>query len=579
MKLGVTRLRLLLVIPIAAGIGLVAWKHEGILTRIGNHRADSHLARAVAAGNESDWKRSEQLSLAAWQLKEGDPAILRQLYRSARELRSRHLLYAAGALFDHPEATPGDRLDVIDLHLQVGDLVGTKRLLAALSPDELNKPDAMEAGVRFLLARGDILRALALVEKLQQDRGSLEDTLLAARVVAKVPTEENKATTRAQAMIAELFFQDEDPRIALAALPVLRTIPVELWETDRFRGARQRIDSLRGQAGAGSVDLQFLASEIEIAASPEERDARIGEAISSHLDSHLAPLASWLLRMGEAERADSLVTPELATESPSLFLVRARILLQQENWEAARGHLGNPHPQIPPTVVHAMRAVAASGLGQNASSREQWERALRQATMLSGRGGLLELARMASAAGAEDVRNRALTEALRRPSVVPLPATDVAFLFSHLAEEEDPENLLLISRNLLRSEPGNPLLQNNVLWLELVMGKDSGTVRSEQIRNLVERYPGISTLRATLALALLEEDRLHEARTAAEGLVEGGDLASLSPTDRAVLALVRSHAGNPSSPGPTGEIDWTSMMDVEQSYFQSALASVEEPTP
>lgn len=576
MKFGFTKFRLIVVVLLSSGIGLVIWKHEGILKRISDQRAGAHLTNAIVAGKEGDWKQSEQLSLAAWQLKEGDPEILRQLYQSAKRLRSRHLLYAAGALFDHPEATPEDRIDVIFLHLQIGDLVSTKKLLAALTPEELQTPDAMEAGVRFLLIRGENLRALPLVEKLQQSRGNLEDTLLAARVIARIPTEKNKATTRAQAMIESLFFQDEDPQIALAALPILRSIPKTLWETDRFRMARQRISSLRGKGNHAPADLDFLAAEIRMAASEGNRDAIIDEMIVSHRESNLERLASWLLELGETDRLDSLMTPDLIEASSVLYLTRARSLLQREDWKATQDFLATPHPQIPHTIIHAMRAVAATGMGQNANSRDQWERALRQATLLSGRGGLLELARMASAAGAEDIQNRALTEALRRPSVVPMPATDVSFLFSHLAAEDDPENLLVISRNLLQSEPDNPMLLNNVLWLELVMQKNSGNVRSDQIKDLVERFPGISTLRATFTLALLTEEKLEEAGNAAEAMIAGVDPERFSPTDRAVLALVHRKVGTPSLTEFSGSIDWTGMMDIERSFFQAALANENE---
>lgn len=562
------------------GTGLLAWKHEGILKRISDQRAASHLSKAIEAGGNGEWKTSERLSLAAWQLKEGDPAILRQLYHSAKELQSKHLLYAAGALFDHPEATAEDRIDVVHLHLGIGDHVRTKALLSALSPGELQEPEAMEAAVRFFLARNDLMRALALVEKLQQTRGTPEDTLLAARVIARIPTEANKASARAQAMIQSLFLRKEDPEIALSAFAILRSIPREQWQPERFRNARERLAELRSGEQFVPVELDFLAVELLMALEPALRESLLEEAIREKEEAAPAPLAAWLLSLGETGRVKQLIPEERTGTSPALFLTLVRAHLGDHEWKEARNLLSNPHPQLPHPLVHAMIAVTATGLGENANSREHWERALRHATLLSGRTALLELAKMAAGAGEADIRNRALTEALQRPSVVALPAADVGFLFSYLAGEENAEDLLHISRNLLRNEPDNPILLNNVLWLELILGKESGKVHSGQVAELVDRFPGIPTLQATLALSLLEEERHGEALTAARALQGGGSGRELSATDHAVISLVRKRAGSMSGHLPGSPIDWSDMMEVEKNYFQQALMdSVTAATP
>lgn len=575
------KFRLVTIVAGLSACALLAWKHEGILKRINYQRAESHLENAIEAGENGDWKRSEQLALAAWQLKEGDPATLRHLYQSARMLRSRHLLYAAGALFDHPEATLDDRLDVISLYQEIGDLVTTKRLLTSLSPEELQTPDAMESGVRFHLARRDLLRALGLVEKLQQVRGTPEDTLLAAQVLARIPTEGNKSQKRAQAMIAELFFESEEPGIALDALLLLTSIPWDVWEPDLFADVRIRIASLQEQGQEISPAIDFLVTEIDLARNDGKRKPILDRAVRRYGADALPSLASWLIRIGESGRVVDLISPEVAGTSPDLYLLRVRALLTDEKWMAAQELLEQPHPQIPHTTVHSLRAVAFAGLAQNANARDQWERALRQASLLSGREGLMQLAHMASAAGANEVRNRALTEALQRPSLIPLPSADIGFLFSHLAKEDDPSNLLSISRNLLRAEPENPLLINNVTWLELVLEENSLTTNSQRIQALVDQFPDLTTLRATLALALLAEGKVVEAYETAEAMTELAVPDALSPTDLAVLevARLRSESDSPKPVNVAEAIDWNSMMEVERTFFQSALLRDDTPEP
>jgi len=83
------------------------------------------------------------------------------------------------------------------------------------------------------------------------------------------------------------------------------------------------------------------------------------------------------------------------------------------------------------------------------------------------------------------LRDIALTEALKRPSSQTLASSDVSFLYPTLAENNRDEDLLHVSLGLLDSQPENPQLLNNVVWLELLRGR----VDKERVEKLAAWPP------------------------------------------------------------------------------------------
>jgi len=550
------------------------------MQRINHARADAHLSNAYAAGESGDWKQSERLSLAAWQLKEGDSQILRQLFLSARELKSRHLLIAAGALFDHPEATSEDRLEVLELHLQMGDYVSLKHLLTQLSAEELEQPAAKHIGIRFFLARQDGIRVLALTEKLLAIRSGAIDRLLAAEVYATVPTRDHESQAKAQEIIFDLFLNHEDPSLSLAAFSLLSKIDTSLWQADFLATVADRLTALKAQEITIPVAVELLGLEVAMALSPQSKEPLFKVVIDTFGKSHPLEVGSWLMKLNRPELVESLLTAESASVADASSLLFLNSLITQEKWEAAAQFISQPHPAIPPVTVMSLRAIISAGLGQDANAKSYWDRALDHAMLAGGRSSLIELARFASSEGDAEIRNRALTEALKRPASINLPAEDVSFLFAHLSKSDESESLLTISRNLLKSEPNNPVLINNVTWLELVSGR---IPRSAAISALVAKHPDIRALRSTLTLALLAEGH-HEAALEAVAplLANGIGSRELSPTDHAVIALAYQRNGESLlAASAKAKIDWSRLMTVERRFFNEALslstASVEAP--
>ncbi|MEM7603597.1 MAG: hypothetical protein AAF357_19565, partial [Verrucomicrobiota bacterium] len=226
MKLKTWLTRGLMVIIPATAL-LVVWNFGAIQSKVRHARAADHLKNSIEAASSGDWTTSMKLSLAAWQLKEGDVAILRQVFASAKAVRSGLLIESAEALSLHPSATPSDRLDVLTFYLQIGDMLRFRRLMLRLPAEEANAPDVMSLAIRYSLARNDNSRALALSKKLLEERNDKIDRLLAAEVYLRIPTENNRAQADAFEIIKQLFSADENPAIALAAFDLIRQVPDE----------------------------------------------------------------------------------------------------------------------------------------------------------------------------------------------------------------------------------------------------------------------------------------------------------------------------------------------------------------
>ncbi len=567
------------VLLIALGVaGFI--KREGIRYYVNSWRASGLLEDSIKSSEEGDWKEAERLAFAAWQLNEGNYETLKQLYKASLEQRSRYILASSKMLFTHPEAKPEDRIDVLQLYLNLGDLVTFKALFGELRNEEQMSPDAMALGVRFLQARNDLPRALTLVDELLKARGDPADKLLAAEILSKIDDASGKAQANAQRFIDELFRVETEPEIALAAYELLRRIPTDSWHLERFADAENRL-----QAISANHEVQpstfLLAKEFEVHQFPENRERILERTTAEWIEKNPSALCEWLLRLGESERILNLIEDNATRESSSLFRLVTLAAITEKQWERAEKLLRNPHPQMRPSIVLGLQAAIAEQQGQTARSRSLWQQALGQAELAPGQTALLEVAKLASRSGNAEVRNRAVTEALKRPSAISLPASDVAFLFEVLAEKDEADDLLTVSRNLLASDPENPVLINNVVWLELIMEVERKDY-SELLRSLVERFPDIPPLRSTLALSLMTNGKSEEA-LAMMAPTFGSATAkrkNSSATDNAVAALAFARTGDLEQARPIyDQIQWSGMMEIEQAFFKKALDQALNPEP
>lgn len=553
-------------------VSLVWVKREGLLYHFGAWRAEALLKQSESAGREGDWSIASARALAAWQLNRGNYRILHQLYTSLKQLNSPDTLITARTLLSHPDANLDDKIEVLQVLLRAGDHVTVARQLASLTDDERQYPPVIALGARLLLERGRPREALSLIDRVRSVRKENEDLLLAAEALSQISSEENRAVKEAQRLIDSLFHPEHGHSIALKAFSLLERIPPAERQPALFADAASRLRVLEAQ-GPISPRAWMLAAEIESALAPERRDQILASVVSRWMESAPIALGEWLLSIGEPGLVLDHYSDKSSIRNADLLSLRVRAHILKKEWEAASALITETPPSINPVIVPGLRAYVANRSGRDLEASQLWNRSLHQAEMANTRQTFLQLSRLASLGGNTRVRNLAVTEALKRPSIIPVAASDVAFVFSDLKEREQSGDLLEVSLSLLASEPQNAQLLNNVVWLELLHGI-ANEERIAGLARLVEQFPTITGLRTTLAFARVHQGMVEEAIRILAPLtatLESPD-ASLKASDLAVAAYALLRQGDGEKARATAaHVDWESMMKIEREFFRAAL--------
>ena len=553
-------------------VTLALVKREALIDRLGTWRAASLLEESVEAASTGDWNAAARAALAAWQLNPGDIAILRQLFNTARHQGSLEALEVGRTLFTHSEATTEDRVEIMQVFFKIGDHVTVAELLARLSTQEQKSPAVMTLSARFLIARQRPLEALRVIDQLRKTRNEKSDLLLAADAMSLISSRENRSRDEAQRIIDELFRPEVDGEIALKAFSLLQRIPPAERQLDRFADAGERLNSIAEKLPVPAT-LWLLADEITIAISPKRREAIIHAAISRWLRPAPNALGEWLLNLGEPTLLLDYFPADSASLSLELLALKVEARAMKKEWAEALALLDTAPHSLDPAIVLGLKGMVRTRMGKIAAANQDWQRALRYAGLAGGRESLLRLSRLADLADNTVIRNLAVTEALKRPSALPLAASDLAFLFADLADKERDADLLQVSLGLLESQPENPKLLNNVVWLELLQGHINED-RINKLDQFVNRFPSITELRTTLALARLITGDKTEALDLLGPMISHLDSPDhgTPAADLAVAAYALASNGEEQRAlEVTTHLPWQSMMRVEREFFQEAL--------
>ena len=284
-------------------------------------------------------------------------------------------------------------------------------------------------------------------------------------------------------------------------------------------------------------------------------------------------LGQWLVGQGEAKRFLDQVPRSVALERPEMVPVVTQALILENRWERALSLLERAPEGTDPVVLLSLKAMIQTQTGHVAEAKQNWIRSYRQAEMTTGRQALLRCAQLASLGNQTDLRDKALAEAISRPSSLSIAATDVAFLFPSLARQNRSDDLLQVSLGLLDSEPENPQILNNAVWLQLMKGRAD----EDKVKKLAEnakRFPAVNALQSTLALAQLKAGHTEDALSTLEPMkqrIEAGEAES-APTDRALVALALARAGETQrSREIANTVRWDKLLSVERQFFTAAI--------
>lgn len=548
-------------------------KREALVWRLGVWRAESLRATSAWAAERGDWKEATRNAVAAWQLHPGDIVSLRQLYGAFSGARSPEALAVGRSLFEHPGANETDRLSVISLFLSTGDLVTVSSLFAKLRPQERETPEALELGARFFLARNHPQGALPLIDRLRKKRDDPRDLLLAARTLARTPSQDRLAIAESQRIIGDLFRNPTDPTLAIEGFLLLGSIPPADRRVELFEDARPRLAALEEQGTSIPTQAWLLSDELEMAAAPERRESILQAAMDRWFGLDPRLLGQWLVGLGEAKRFLDQVPRAVALERSEMVPVVTQALILEGRWDRALKLLERAPEGTDPVVVFSLKAMIQTQMGQVAEAKQNWIRSYRQAEMTTGRQALLRCAQLAALGHETELRDKALAEAISRPSSLSIAATDVSFLYPSLIRQNRGEELLQVSLGLLDSEPDNPQVLNNAVWLQLLKGR-ADEAKVKKLAENARRFPGVNALQSTLALAQLKAGRTEEALATLEPLkrrIENGEAES-APTDRALVALALAKAGETGRSREIADtVRWDKLLSEERQFFTAAI--------
>lgn len=550
-----------------SGVSTVYLNRHGIAHHLKTFRAERLTAKSLIAGESGDWKEAERIAIAAYQLDPGSIETLRQAFTACANTSSGSILQVSRSLFAHPKATLDDKTRTMAFFVVVGDVVTFQQMYASLPDEERNAAPVMDIRTRYLAKRGRYKEALKELNRLENKRESADDRLLRARILIHLTDRRDTNLAEAQQLIHELFVSEKEaPSLSIEAFLLLYQIPEAARDTRRFATCRRRLETLNAPEPI-PVEQDLLATEIESLLGKSPPEKIVTNAITKWEKTEPVALCRWLLKWKNPRHAREVLERTGFDQSPDSYRIYIQTLLMLRDWEKAESLLKSSPSFVRQFEVYAYRAAIAGAQSENAIAGLRWERSLELASLSRGRDDLLQLARLAADSENAAICQRAVTEILMRRSAIPLAAEDLTFYYSCLAKNDRALSLLSTSKSLLKNEPGNPILVNNVAWLEILTGSFDPAMLPK-LQNLVETRPGDLALKSTLALALCETDKPEEALR----ILTPSEATDFTHTDAAVLCLaLRLTEKSKEAASLITRIDWSSMIPAERAYFQAAL--------
>jgi hypothetical protein len=161
--------------------------------------------------------------------------------------------------------------------------------------------------------------------------------------------------------------------------------------------------------------------------------------------------------------------------------------------------------------IEMVRATLAARRGDESAAAGAWNRALNQAAFDTSRNRFIEIAEAAEAAGSGAALLDAWVAAILSAwGQLPL-ANDLEPVMIELATRGRSEDLLDVSRALLRYEPNNAKLVNNSQYLGLIHGVVTPEDALRALGQALEAHPEMPELQSAMMMARLMQGRGAEA--------------------------------------------------------------------
>jgi len=548
---------------LALVLGVVYLKKEALRWTIGLRTAERHMQSAQRALEEGDSKTARRLALAASGFLGPDIRLKRLLLKTLVAEGDPGVVVSAISLFNDDEASIEDKAYSLGIMNAAENRVFLTDFYKRLSEQEKEHPDIIYQFARFLLINQAYERAIALIDtpQLQQEN---RFQLQLAEVLAAAPEESRRQ--RSQQILVEVLTEGE-PEVARSAYYVLGRVPPEGLIPESHLALRKWFEK---HPPASAFDhLVSCSLDLFNGTPPPEEVFRRAVRTVEPLDK--AQLCAWLLQRGRPDMVLATLNEDEVKVSGVLFSMRITALTKMDRYGEALAEMGAPHPEMDQLRFYMMRAVIAEKLNRQSLSSKSWDLALQEAAQVFDENRFLEIGRTAVSAGAKKVAAEALFRATLHRMSGTIPFRDLGWVMAQLASENRTEDLLQMTRRLLRVESDNVTLKNNLIYFVMLLEKGGGQlpVLIREQRAIVEKFPDDVDFRSTLALGqILVGDGQSALTTMSE--LKNWDWQAESGVNRAILAVSRAHAGDHAGAKQAFDgVDWQAVMELERNVFES----------
>jgi hypothetical protein len=492
--------------------------------------AKKNVAAADQALKEGEMMAARDFSLSAIQSGETSIKAYRILEESMSALRDPRHAGVARAMILRPEATEDDRLRAfvsIAPEMPMG-LLGASWLML---PEECR----MDAG--FVAPFADRLIAEKLYNK-------------ASSVLQGVP--EAYRTDAIQQRLIRLMIQTGEPAMQNEAqrwlsskwpdhteeldgwLDLVEQIPIAELSPHLLDSVRWKLE---GPEFEGSARHHLVLARIRYVADFPNRDQVLSQAVATWKDQAPESVAKLLVDTQNDKRLIQMLTPEVFTEHPKLFLVLLDALGRSGDAELIKALLESQVDLLPKYESLARLAVLSTKLGDESARLEYWKAALNDAKFSVNTDSLLVLHRLAEAADMMPEAEEAMVEAILRGRG-PLPFFEqIHWLIDNLARKGLEELILRILTTYLWFEPGDHNLVAGYIYLACFNDLAEPEVLLRAVTLLATEFPEHRNIQFTHAVAYLYSG---QASAAAEVLNRMElDPNVLPPSQRAILFTTR----------------------------------------
>lgn len=416
-------------------------------------------------------------------------------FRSMARLGDPRAYMVAAHLFKDERATREDRLEVLRVTARQAPHIVAMGLFAGLDEGMRESGDVKLAILPLLMAR----REYAMVERMLRGMADLAENPAARleliRVLCAQP--EVGRVAEARGLFAGLLAEGAHGE-ALEGLLLLGGVEGGLAPGEPFGRLAEWVDG-RPEA---EVRHRLLARDPLIAVAADAGDGLVAECVSRHLAAAPGELGDWLRAHGRAAEAAGLLA-EPARVDAAAFVSRVRALLACGRADEALVALQEPPETIDLVELELVRVEAARQAGDEGLEAKAWNQALANAGFEQTRNRYLEVCEAAEKAGAVAALDDAWVAAVRVGWGALPPYRDLRPVFSRLALKGRTEDLLAMSRVLVRMEPDNGELANNYHYLALLHNVSSPGEVERQMELLIKRHPDSSEFLSALAMARL----------------------------------------------------------------------------